>query len=59
MLQHNKEFIVFIFIDSFMTMCNFKIKSIWYARQYSCKRCSWTIENKTAKRWKLQETTNN
>ena len=46
-LQHHKEFVVFIFYSMvFITMCN--LKSSWCARhfEYSCKRCSWTTENK-------------
>ena len=46
-LQHNKEFIVFIFYLMVLKRCVI-LKSIWYARhfEYSCKRCLWTTENK-------------
>ena len=46
-LQYNKELIMFFSLfNGFIMMCN--LKSVWYARhfEYSCKRCSWTTENK-------------
>ena len=46
-LQHNKEFIMIIFLFiGFITMCNLKKRLIGADFEYSCKRCSWTIENK-------------
>ena len=46
-LQHNKEFIRFIF---YLVVLDRSVifKSVWYARhfEYSRKRCSWTTENK-------------
>ena len=46
-LQHNKEFIVFIFYLMVLKRCVI-LKSIGYARhfEYSCKRCLWMTENK-------------
>ena len=46
-LQHNKEFIMFIFYLVVLKRCVI-FKSVWYAGhfEYSCKRCSWTTENK-------------
>ena len=44
-LQHNKEFIMFIF---YLVVLCVIFKSVWYERhfEYSCKWCSWTTENK-------------
>ena len=46
-LQHNKEFIKFIFRVLYITMCNLKKRfireAIWVN---SWKRCSWATENK-------------
>jgi len=47
-LQRHKEFIVFIFFHSFITLCNLKkrlmLAAFWLLP--FCKRCSWTTENK-------------
>ena len=47
-LQHNKEFIMLIFLfKGFITMCNLEkrlIRAAFWVN--SCKRCSWTTENK-------------
>ena len=46
-LQHNKEFITFIFLFiGFITMYNLKKRLIDADFEFSCKRCSWTIEKK-------------
>ena len=58
-LQHNKEFIMFIFFlfKGFITMCNLKKRSIRAAFWVnSCKRCQFMNDWKqTAQRLKLQE----
>ena len=56
-LQHNKEFIMFIFffLQGFYRCVIFK--SVWYARhfEYSCKQCSLNDWKQTAQRLKWQK----
>ena len=59
-LQHNKEFSVFIFLfNGFITMCNLKKRLIREAFWVLLQAMFTNDWKQTAKRLKLQETTNN
>ena len=54
-----KNLLCLFFIDSFMTMCNLKKRLIRAAFWVILKAMFMNDWKQTAKRWKLQETTNN
>ena len=59
-VQHNKEFIVFIFLfNGFITMCNLKKRLISAAFWVLLQAMFMNDWKQTAKQLKLQETTNN